>query len=259
MKAGTYSNGYEYIKIREHKDKQILYIPGLNDEMIRMTDYPVILNYYMRGLKDYQVTVVSRKRGLEDEVSTEDMAKAYKQVLREEGDSHVIGVSMGGMIAQHLAEKSPHVQKMVLGFSGPKLGKGGRKKIEKWINLLEKKEISRFYREMIKDTFSGISRPLAQVALPILHPIISRPSTEDLIKCSEACLEHDTSAEISGISNDVLLVGSRRDDFFPEEMVRKTAERVGGETKFVEGRHGAFFQKHSQFHQNAVKFLNRNL
>ena len=52
MEAGRYQNGYEYVKMRKNTSKRkILVIPGLNNEMIRTTRYPLYLRYHYRGLK----------------------------------------------------------------------------------------------------------------------------------------------------------------------------------------------------------------
>jgi pimeloyl-ACP methyl ester carboxylesterase len=144
MEAGRYQNGYEYVKMGKNTSKRkILVIPGLNNEMIRTTRYPLYLRYHYRGLKNRQIIVASRKEGLSQDITTEEMAQHYKEIIDEEGPCNILSVSMGGFIAQHLATKTDKIEKLVLGFTGQKLGESGRTKI-KHLNFTEKSQETPF-------------------------------------------------------------------------------------------------------------------
>ena len=258
MEAGRYQNGYEYVKMGKNTSKRkILVIPGLNNEMIRTTRYTLYLRYHYRGLKNRQIIVASRKEGLSQDITTEEMAQHYKEIIDEEGPCNILSVSMGGFIAQHLATKTDKIEKLVLGFTGQKLGKSGRTKIKDWINLLKKDKTSEFYREVAGDTFSGLKKPLYKLSSTALWKTFSRPPMEDLIACAEACLEHDTTTEASNIETDTLMIGGRNDDFFPENIISETAQRIGAETRYIDGRHAAFQQNSSEFHDEARRFFDR--
>lgn len=255
MEAGTYENGYEFVRLREDRDEKILVIPGLNDEMIRSTDYPLMLKYHFRGLNDYQLIVASRKRGLDNDITTEEMAEDYREIVDEEGECHVVGISMGGMIAQHLVRKTEKVDKLVLAFSSEKLGPEGVVTIENWIEMLEENQMKKFYSNVVKDTFTGLHRSLLRLPASTMAKRISRPPTSDLIACSKACLKHDTSSEVSKIDNDALFVGATRDQFFPRNVIESAASKMNAETKYVKGGHSAFYQHSSRFHDKVQKFL----
>lgn len=254
METGVYSNGYEYVRIGDAR-KKLLVIPGLNDEMMRSTRYPLYLKYHFRSFKNREIIVASRKEGLED-TSTEEMAEAYKEIIEEEGKCDVLGISMGGFIAQHLATKTDKIEKLVIGFSGVKLGKGGQRKIRKWINLLERGEMGRFYSQVVKDSFAGFKTPFYRLTASAFWKKLNRPPTSDLISCAEACLKHDTSMKAGEIENETLIVGGTRDDFFPQDVISETGEKIGAETRFVSGRHAAFQQNASEFHDHVRRFLN---
>lgn len=258
MEAGKYQNGYEYVKMGNNTSKRkILVIPGLNDEMIRATRYPLYLRYHYRGLQNRQIIVASRKEGLSQDITTREMAKHYKQIIDEEGSCNVLSVSMGGFIAQHLATETDKIEKLVLGFTGMKLGEAGRTKIKDWIELLKEDKTARFYREVARDTFSGIRRPLYKITGTAFWKKFSRPPEEDLIACAEACLEHDTTSEASKIETDTMMIGGRKDDFFPKNVISETSQKIGAETRYIDGRHAAFQQNSSEFHDEARRFFDR--
>lgn len=257
MERGKYENGYEYTKMGEGREK-LLVIPGLNDEMIRSNRYPIYLKYHFRGFKDREIVIATRKQELEEGKTTQQMAEDYREIIKEEGSCDVLGISMGGMIAQHLATKTDKVEKLVLAFTGPKLGKRGQKKIKNWIDLLEAEKYGKFYSQVTEDTFTGLKKPFYRLAALGLWKEIKRPPTSDLITCAEACLSHDTSSHISEIENDTMIIGGTDDDFFPQSMLSEMADKIGAECRYVPGKHAAFQQNSSEFHDHVQRFLRKD-
>jgi pimeloyl-ACP methyl ester carboxylesterase len=90
--------------------------PGfLNQQTMRVS--------FSRFTRAHSVYIVHRKRGLPATYSIADMAADYARVLRAITPSaeaaHVIGLSTGGLIAQHLAAHSPVlIERLVLVVSG---------------------------------------------------------------------------------------------------------------------------------------------
>lgn len=258
MEAGRYGNGYSYVRMGDRRNDKILVIPGVNDEMIRSTSYPLFLRYHFRGLLDhYRVVVASRKEGLESGKTVEEMAEEYREILEEEGKCHVLGVSLGGMIAQQLANRTEKIDKMVLGLTAAELGEKGSDLIKYWIKLLEEDREKEFYKQVIHDTFKGPEKHLYSVLARQFGGRVSSPPKSDLITVCEACLEHDASEALGRIENETLFIGAEHDQFFPKGKIEPTAEKIGAEIKYIQGGHAAFYQKHSQFHEKVLRFLDR--
>ena len=85
-------------------EKSLIMIPGLGDGL--RTDNKLAHMYallYGKFAKDYKVYVFSQKIDMPDRYSTRKMARDIKEAMDnlaiEQAD--VIGVSLGGMIAQH--------------------------------------------------------------------------------------------------------------------------------------------------------------
>ena len=98
--------------------KTLILLPGLGDglQTVRGLALPMALLYRV-FMKEYTVYSFSRRRDLPDGHTTRDMARDQKQAMDALGipAADVVGVSMGGMIAQHLAADYPEmVGKLVL-------------------------------------------------------------------------------------------------------------------------------------------------
>ena len=93
-------------------------IPGLGDGLktVKGMALSFALMYHVL-LKNYRVYVFSRRNKLPAGFSTRDMADDIARAMDvlNISQADVIGVSQGGMIAQHLAADHPHkVRKLVL-------------------------------------------------------------------------------------------------------------------------------------------------
>lgn len=115
-KNGT-AAGADYIRFGTG-NKTLILLPGLGDGLrsVKGTALPMAL-YYRCLAKDYTVYMISRKRDLSQGATTRDMARDLKNALEALGLENVslVGVSMGGMIAQHFAAAYPErLEKLVL-------------------------------------------------------------------------------------------------------------------------------------------------
>ena len=109
--------GADYIRFGTGT-KNLILLPGLGDGLrtTKGTALPMAL-YYRSLTKDYTVYMISRKSDLSEGHSTRDMARDLKAAMEELGikKASLVGVSMGGMIAQHFAADYPEkVEKLVL-------------------------------------------------------------------------------------------------------------------------------------------------
>ena len=107
----------EYIRFGSGK-RHLVMLPGLGDSLRTMkgTAVPMALMYRIFA-KDFTVWAFSRKSELPRGYTTRDMARDQAEAMEQLGipRADIFGVSMGGMIAQHLAIDHPEkVGKLIL-------------------------------------------------------------------------------------------------------------------------------------------------
>ena len=169
-------------------------LPGLSDGLKTVRNQGLLLSfYYKQFARDFRVYVFSRKNHLKKPYSTQDMASDQNTALEKLGikQAYVMGVSQGGMIAQHLAIYFPNkVKKLVIGVSLAKQNNTIQRVVKSWIAMAEAHD----YRALIIDTLEKTFTEKRIKAYRPFYPIISRlgkPTsfTRFLIQAS-ACLDH---------------------------------------------------------------------
>lgn len=124
--AGYFRSGLPYNRLGRGP-RTLVVFQGLLFENKPLTGLSarLMLSTYNFLLKDYTTYVVTRKPGLPDGYSMQDMADDYAAMIRKEfGEPvDVIGTSTGGSIAQHFAADHPDlVRRLVLHASAYTLG-----------------------------------------------------------------------------------------------------------------------------------------
>jgi len=107
---GTFRNGILYLRFGAGT-KTLLFLAGGPGNLVP-TGFGA--SGFIRGMQafcaDYTIYLVTRKSGLPEGYTTKDMSDDYAELIREEFDGHVdlvMGVSYGGLIAQHFAADYP--------------------------------------------------------------------------------------------------------------------------------------------------------
>lgn len=107
----------DYVVFGKGEDTLIM-LPGLGDGLATVKGMAAALAFtYRMYAEKYRVYILSRKNRMPEGYSTKDMADDQAEAMRVLGirRAKVLGVSQGGMIAQHLAADHPKlVEKPVL-------------------------------------------------------------------------------------------------------------------------------------------------
>ncbi|HYP43573.1 MAG TPA: alpha/beta hydrolase [Propionibacteriaceae bacterium] len=177
------------------------------------------------------VTVLRRPRGLSNasgELSTADIADLYASVLADEpGPVDVLGLSTGGLIAQHLALRHPRiVRRLVLAVTGARIAEPGRRICQDWLVHVERRDWRALRATLAASAVDGRT---AQGLARLLGGSRREPDPRDVADFEatvRADLQHDTTAALPEMAVPTLILGGKDDPFFPESVLRATAAAI---------------------------------
>lgn len=245
-------------------DRPLVIVPGLSDALQGDTSprfvQLLLERYYMRAFADeFDVHVVSRPRELPEDVTTRELAAEYATVIAEIGPADVLGISMGGLIAQYLGIDHPeNVQNLIFAVSGPQLSESGRRIVSDWLDAARDGRWGEVYLGTVEATYSSAARRAAYGALLKLPRVVREPPyPEDFIASATACLEHDSSGDIDAIDTRTLVIGGEEDVLFAADDLRRMATRMPtAELRlFEETGHGVYEERRSEFSTAVTSFL----
>ena len=251
--------------IRFGTGPQVLVIlPGLGDGLrtVRGTALPMAWMYRIFA-KNFTVYMFSRKSHLPQGHSTRDMARDLKETMDALGISNadVLGVSMGGMIAQWLAIDYPDmVNGLILAVTSPRPNDVLTASLEEWMAQAQADVhfalMDSNLRKIYSDSYYRKNKPL----LPILAKVTKPKRYGRFLIQAEACLHHDTFDSLPQITAPTLVIGGEKDLALGCEASREMAEQIpGAELKiYPQWGHG-LYEEAPDFNQTVYNFLRYRL
>lgn len=250
----------DYISFGNGK-KNLIMIPGLGDGLktVKGTAIPFSI-MYREYAKDYKVYVFSRKNKIEEGYSTKDMARDLAIVLKELNiyKSSIIGISQGGMIAQHLAIDYPEfVDKLVLGVTVAKANENVKSVVSNWIEMAKVGDYKRIIIDTTEKSYSedGIKK------YRWLYPIITRVGnpkdfTRFIIQAN-ACINHDAYDKLSMIKCDTLVIGGYSDKIVGPNSSEEISRQIPNSKLVVfKGLGHMAYEEAKDFNTIVLNFLN---
>lgn len=238
--------------------RSLVIFPGLADAAWDVTNCKWdVAEQYRRLADKFTITAISRKRGLPQGCTTRDMAADYAKAFANDlGPSVVLGISLGGYIAQDFAVDFPqYVQQLVIACSAYRVSDEGRKIPERWLELARQHRWREFYFDIAKVTMQEFHQTFYQFLLPLVR---TRPtSPADFLVSLEACLRHDGSDRLGRIQAPTLVIGGSEDVFFPPPLVRETAQRIAHAVfRLLDGgSHAAYELQRDEFEDAVLEFV----
>ena len=229
-KNGT-AAGAEYIRFGTGS-KTLVMLPGLGDGLrtMRGTALPMAL-YYRRLAKAYTVYMFSRKTKLPGGHSTRDMARDLKDAMAELGigKASLVGVSMGGMIAQHFAADFPEmVERLVLVVTCARENPILLESLEEWTDCARRGDHGALMDSNVKRIYSG-DYYRKNKWLILLTGRLTKPKSYDrFLILAEACRSHDAYDRLPEITAPALVIGGEQDRSLGGGASREIAARIPG-------------------------------
>lgn len=223
--------GADYIRFGTGR-KNLIMLPGLGDGLrtTRGTALPMAL-YYRCLTKEYTVYMISRKTKLTAGVSTRDMARDLKDAMVALGieKASLMGVSMGGMIAQHFAAAYPDmVENLVLVVTCARENPVLLESLEEWIACARQGDHTALMDSNLRRIYSENYYRKNKWMVPVTGVLTKPKSYERFLIMAEACRTHNAWESLPAITAPTLVIGGEQDRSLGGEASREIAARIPG-------------------------------
>ena len=257
-KNGTAARA-DYIRFGTGR-KNLILLPGLGDGLrtTKGTALPMAL-YYRSLTKDYTVYMFSRKTELPEGCTTRDMARDLRDAMRELHieKAFLVGVSMGGMIAQHFAADYPDmVEKLVLvvtcGRENPVL----LESLEEWVACARRGNHTALMDSNLRRIYSETYYRRNKWMVPITGALTKPKSYDRFLVMAEACRTHNAWESLPVITVPTLVMGGEQDKSLGGDASRELAGRIPGAVlkMYPQWGHG-LYEEAKDFLPTVTEFL----
>ena len=259
-KNGT-AAGADYIRFGTG-EKNLIMLPGLGDGLrtTKGTALPMAL-YYRCLAKDYTVYMISRKQTLPEGTTTRDMARDLKEALVELGieKASLVGVSMGGMIAQHFAADYPEmVEKLVLVVTCARENPILLESLDEWTACAHAGDHRALMDSNLRRIYSENYYRKNKWLVPITGALTKPKSYDRFLIMAEACRTHNAWDALPSITAPTLVMGGAQDNSLGGEASREIALRIPGAAlkMYPQWGHG-LYEEAKDFLPTVVEFLGK--
>ena len=256
----TLKNGrMDYIRFGKGA-RVLIMLPGLGDGLrtVKGTALPMAL-LYRRFEKQYTVYAFSRREPLAAGMTTRDMAAEQAEAMALLGidRADILGVSMGGMIAQWLAVDHPHrVGKLILTVTCAEQNPVLRESIREWVDLAKAGDHAGFMDSNLRRIYSERYYRRNKWMTPLIGALTKPKSYDRFFIQAEACLTHDARAELEKIQVQTLVIGGEKDLALGGEASKVLAAHIPGAAlkMYPQWGHG-LYEEAGDFNDVVLAFL----
>lgn len=242
--------------------RTMVILPGLGDGLrtVKGTALPMAFMYRLFA-KAFTVYAFSRKNQLPAGYTTRDMARDQAEAMEaldiEKAD--VFGVSMGGMIAQHLAIDYPEkVNKLLLAVTCARPNAILTESVEEWIACAKRGDHAAFMDSNLRRIYSEKYYRSNRWMIPIVGRLTKPKTYERFFIQANACLTHNAFDRLHEIEAPVLVVGGEKDLALGGEASREIAARIPNAKlkMYPQWGHG-LYEEEKDFNQTVLRYLMR--
>lgn len=253
----------DYIRFGSGKETLIL-LPGLGDSLrsIKGAALPMAL-LYRAFAKQYTVYSFSRKYPLLDGCTTRELAADQIEAMDILGikKSHLVGVSMGGMISQQLAIHYPErIGKLVLVVTCSEPNPLLLESVNEWMGCAERNDHAALMDTNLRRIYSDSYYRRNHWLVPILGLLTKPKSYERFLTQARACKVHNTYSRLAQIQSETLVIGGEKDMALGGSPSRQLAAAIPKAKlkMYPNGGHG-LYDEEKDFKQVILDFLQNGL
>ena len=249
----------DYVRFGSGK-RPLIILPGLGDGLttVKGTALPMALTYRLFG-KEFTVYMFSRPQPLPQGCSTRDMAADLKRAMDLLGitKADVLGVSMGGMIAQHLAADYPErVGKLILTVTCSRPNPMLTGAIDQWVDLAKKGNHTALMDSNVRMIYSDGYYRKNKWLVPIMGALTRPKSYDRFLIQAEACRSHDCFDRLNTIFCPTLVIAGGQDAVLGADPSQEIAGRIPGARliTYPQWGHGVY-EEEPAFNKTVLSFL----
>lgn len=212
-----------------HGKKPLVILPGLSVKDVNDAGPVLALTYRGFGTH-YRVFVFDKPRNIAEGCTIGDIAAMTAGAMRalDIKDACILGVSMGGMIAQQLAIECPElVGKLALAVTASRPNAVTRSAIESWTHLLSRGAYRAFTKDMFERLYTPSYLERYDPLIPLIAPFSKPRNLTRFSRLAAACLTVDTYESLSEIRCPTLVIGAAEDKVVTAQASVELAEGIG--------------------------------
>lgn len=251
----------DYIRFGTGK-RVLIMLPGLGDGLrsVKGTALPMALMYRMFA-KEFTVYAFSRKNTLPSGYTTRDMARDVAEAMEQLGigKGDIFGVSMGGMIAQHLAIDHPEkVNRLILTVTSARPNPILTESVEEWMSLARAGDHAGFMDSNLRRIYSEAYYRKNKWMVPIVGALTKPNSYDRFFVQAEACLSHNAYESLSRIKAPTLVIGGEKDQSLGGDASREIAAAIPGARLIMYPQWGhGLYEEEKGFNGLVLEFLEK--
>jgi len=240
-------------------DKPFVIIPGLSLRDVKGAGMGLAL-MYRSFAKDYRVYVIDKNTVIRENCTVADLAEdtAAAMTALKITDACVMGISLGGMIAQELAVRHPEpVHKLVLGVTASRVNDTLSSAVGTWIALAGNGDFGGIVKDMMKVMYSADYVKRYGWMFPLMAKFAKPADDERFIRLAKACLTCDTYDRLGEITCPTLVLGGADDKIVTGEASLEIADRLGCEIHMYERLGHSAYEEAADFNERVYNFLRK--
>lgn len=235
----------DYIVFGSGTEKLVM-IPGLSDGLKTVKGLALPFAWLYRTLgRRFCIYSFSRADHMPDGFTTRDMARDVKLAMDTLGieKASILGVSLGGMIAQYFAADYPEaVDKLILAVTTARHNEMIQGCIDVWTELAETRDYKGLVIQTSEIAYSEGYLKKFRLTYPFLG-LMSKPKNYDrYLVMSRACVTHDAYDVLGCIQAPTLVIGGEQDQIVGAAGSYELAEQIPNSQciMYPQYGHGAF-------------------
>lgn len=238
-------------------DRHLIMIPGLGEGMTTVggTALPMAI-MYRKLAKDFRVHMFGRRVDMPADFGTKDMAEDISRAMVQLNipSACILGVSLGGMVVQHLAIEHPEqVEKLILCVTLPYQNDVLVSCLTTWSEMAQRSDWKGILIDTLLKSNTEASIKKSLWAYKLFGGFFRSKHNDRFIAMAKAGIAHNAADRLGEITCPTLILGGRQDKIVTGEASEQLHALIPNSTLYMYEDYG------HGLYEEATDFLDRIL